>query len=171
MSTLKEMATSVIDDVPTKAVQHPLLAAAVVAIFAGTLVALRRIQYNLYSHPLASFPGPRTAAATSWWKAWVEAIQNRSFVTVLEKLHMKYGLLCLINLIASLILIFYYFFSFRHGSSAGPAGPWNSICVTYQTAGNSANVNPSSGDVVRTGPNEVCDLLTHLSYIIIQRNL
>lgn len=105
MSTFKEMAGSTIDNVSTKAIQHPLLAVLVVASFAGMLITLRRIQYNLYSHPLASFPGPRIAAATSWWKAWVEAIQNRSFVTVLEQLHMKYGRSCLIKLIA-FILIF-----------------------------------------------------------------
>ena len=106
------MAASIVDDVSTKAIQHPLLALSVLASFAGVLIALRRIQYNLYSHPLASFPGPRTAAATSWWKAWVEAIQNRSFVTVLEELHKKYGKLCHVtfNSLSHLLffILFYY---------------------------------------------------------------
>ncbi|KAF2235666.1 cytochrome P450 monooxygenase-like protein [Viridothelium virens] len=47
--------------------------------------------YNAYLHPLARFPGPRTAAVTRYWKAFVECIQNRSFCHVLEELHKEHG--------------------------------------------------------------------------------
>lgn len=46
---------------------------------------------NLYLHPLAKFPGPRLAAATSLWRAYVEVIQTKSFCHVLEELHKIYG--------------------------------------------------------------------------------
>ena len=79
------------DYVPDKALQHPLLALCAVPVLAGILIAFRQTYFNLYKHPLAKFPGPRAAAATTWWKTWVEAIQNRSFATVLAQLHAKYG--------------------------------------------------------------------------------
>ncbi|KAK7532076.1 cytochrome P450 monooxygenase-like protein [Phyllosticta citribraziliensis] len=47
--------------------------------------------YNVYFHPLARFPGPRLAAATRYWKAWVECVQEKSFTHELEKLHARYG--------------------------------------------------------------------------------
>ena len=96
------MATAkLIEYVPDEAVQHPLLAVCAVPILAGLLIALRQIYYNVYKHPLARFPGPRAAAATTWWKTWVEAIRKRSFATVLAQLHQKYGafvpFLCLLE--------------------------------------------------------------------------
>lgn len=47
--------------------------------------------YNNYFHPLAGFPGPWAAATTTYWKAYVECIANRSFCHELAKLHGQYG--------------------------------------------------------------------------------
>jgi hypothetical protein len=49
------------------------------------------VTYNLYLHPLAKFPGPPAARATSDWKAYVECIQQRSFCHYLVDLHAQYG--------------------------------------------------------------------------------
>jgi hypothetical protein len=46
---------------------------------------------NLYHHPLAKFPGPRLAAVTSLWRAYVEVVQAKSFCHALEDLHKVYG--------------------------------------------------------------------------------
>ena len=47
--------------------------------------------YNLFWHPLASFPGPPVAAATSLYKAYIDLVAKSSLVHTLEKLHAKYG--------------------------------------------------------------------------------
>lgn len=47
--------------------------------------------HNLYLHPLRNFPGPRAAAATFYWKGYIECIANRSFCHYLVELHAKYG--------------------------------------------------------------------------------
>ncbi|KAK7606515.1 cytochrome P450 monooxygenase-like protein [Phyllosticta paracitricarpa] len=64
-----------------------LLTSAAVAL---TWVAWRAV-YDIYFHPLARFPGPKLAAATRYWKAWVECFQAKSFVHELKKLHARYG--------------------------------------------------------------------------------
>lgn len=47
--------------------------------------------YNVYFHPLAEFPGPRLAATTTYWKAYLECILSRSFCHELVDLHARYG--------------------------------------------------------------------------------
>jgi hypothetical protein len=47
--------------------------------------------HNLVWHPLASFPGPRVAAVTSLYRAYIELVAKSSFVYQLEKLHTQYG--------------------------------------------------------------------------------
>ncbi|KUJ14947.1 cytochrome P450 [Mollisia scopiformis] len=56
-------------------------------------VAYRVVQgvYNVFLHPLSRFPGPRAAAATSWWKTYVEVVRQESMVHVLVGLHKVYG--------------------------------------------------------------------------------
>ncbi|WEW56407.1 hypothetical protein PRK78_001850 [Emydomyces testavorans] len=44
-----------------------------------------------YWHPLARFPGPRVAALTRLYKAYVECVAQGSFVHVLEKYHERFG--------------------------------------------------------------------------------
>jgi len=49
------------------------------------------VVYNVYLHPLKGFKGPKWGAATSWWKTYVEVVEGKSWVTVLEELHEIYG--------------------------------------------------------------------------------
>ncbi|KAL9089551.1 MAG: hypothetical protein Q9159_002503 [Coniocarpon cinnabarinum] len=44
-----------------------------------------------YRGPLAKFPGPRTAAFTRFWHAFVECVLRRSFYDVLTDLHRRHG--------------------------------------------------------------------------------
>lgn len=64
------------------------LAAALSAVVAYLVYAA---VYNVCFHPLAKFPGPPVAAATTYWKAYVECIAQRSFCHVLVELHAQYG--------------------------------------------------------------------------------
>lgn len=63
----------------------PAAAASFVAYAVYTVI------YNNYFHPLARFPGPPLAATTTYWKAYVECIANRSFCHELVDLHARYG--------------------------------------------------------------------------------
>lgn len=65
----------------------------VLTILAAIYVAqsLYTIIYNLHFHPLAHFPGPRLAAATSWYQCWYEVFKFGEFVHKLEELHEQYG--------------------------------------------------------------------------------
>ncbi|KAI0791423.1 cytochrome P450 [Abortiporus biennis] len=47
--------------------------------------------YNIYFHPLRRFPGPKVAAATDLWKAYIEIVQQRGIVDKLFELHRVYG--------------------------------------------------------------------------------
>ena len=56
------------------------------------LYALVRVIYNVYFHPLSRFPGPRGAACTGWWLAYVELGRGVSLSTLQKaQLHQKYG--------------------------------------------------------------------------------
>ena len=57
------------------------------------LYALIRVNYNLFFHPLSRFPGPRGAACTRWWLAYMELGRGVSLSTLREDLHQKYGTL------------------------------------------------------------------------------
>ncbi|KAF2030401.1 cytochrome P450 monooxygenase-like protein [Setomelanomma holmii] len=62
------------------------------AAFATAIAyAVYAVIYNIYFHPLAKFPGPPVAKITTYWKAYVECIQQRSFCHVLVELHELYG--------------------------------------------------------------------------------
>ncbi|KAI0047689.1 putative P450 monooxygenase [Auriscalpium vulgare] len=62
-------------------------------IFAGGVVAwcAYRVVYNLYFHPLSNFPGPRGAAATRLWLAYMELYKGVSLHLIRMQLHDKYG--------------------------------------------------------------------------------
>jgi hypothetical protein len=47
--------------------------------------------YNLYLHPLRSFPGPKIAAASTLWKAYIDCISFTSFLETLQQLHTRHG--------------------------------------------------------------------------------
>jgi len=46
---------------------------------------------NVYFHPLASFPGPKLAASSRLWKAYIDCVSSTSFVATLEELHSRHG--------------------------------------------------------------------------------
>ena len=48
--------------------------------------------YNLYFHPLSSFPGPRLAAATHLYEFYYSVILDGQFTWELERLHKQYGM-------------------------------------------------------------------------------
>lgn len=75
----------IVESLPSAAV---LLSAGLTALLAYVLYA---VTYNVYFHPLAKFPGPPLAGATTYWKAYIECIANRSFCHFLVELHAQYG--------------------------------------------------------------------------------
>ncbi|KAJ4423384.1 hypothetical protein N0V82_001988 [Gnomoniopsis sp. IMI 355080] len=52
---------------------------------------LSLIFYRLFLHRLATFPGPKIAAATRWYEAYYDAILNGQYTFKIAKLHKKYG--------------------------------------------------------------------------------
>ncbi|GJE98151.1 cytochrome P450 [Phanerochaete sordida] len=62
-----------------------------VSLLTSTGYATACAIYNLYFHPLAKYPGPRLAAATRWWKAYIELVQGESINNRLFGLHEEYG--------------------------------------------------------------------------------
>ncbi|KAH9985202.1 putative cytochrome P450 [Russula compacta] len=74
---------------------NPLLPSIQQAIFiivpSLLLYGLLRIIYNLFFHPLSRFPGPRGAACTRWWLAYMELGNGVSLSTLRTELHQKYG--------------------------------------------------------------------------------
>ena len=80
--------------------QQSITTAASIALIGWVSLSIYQVVRNLYFHPLSKFPGPKAAAATILWKAYVECIQNKSFCHVLEGLHVKYGVPCIIFILA-----------------------------------------------------------------------
>ena len=64
-----------------------LLACAAIVYWAGLTL------YRLYAHPLAKFPGPRLAAASSWYEAYYEIVLKGQYSRQISKLHDQYGML------------------------------------------------------------------------------
>ncbi len=50
-----------------------------------------RLLYNVLLHPLAAYPGPLGARASTWWKTYIEVVKQESLVDVLFQLHEEYG--------------------------------------------------------------------------------
>ncbi len=71
----------------------PSFKQAVFTAAVGILVyAFARAIYNVFFHPLSHFPGPRGAACTKWWLAYMEYIRGVSLHILREQLHQKYGI-------------------------------------------------------------------------------
>lgn len=58
---------------------------------AGALRLVFQMVYNLYFHPLAKFPGPRWAAATTWYEAYFDIIKGGRYFKEVEAMHERYG--------------------------------------------------------------------------------
>ena len=56
---------------------------------AATVYTAITLVYRLFLHPLSSFPGPRLAAVSDFWKAYFQC--TKSFTHELMKLHEVYG--------------------------------------------------------------------------------
>ncbi|MCJ1423294.1 hypothetical protein MMC29_001176 [Sticta canariensis] len=73
-----------------------------IGIFVGGIVGLiffNRVLvviYRLFLSPLAKFPGPKLAAATSWYEAFFD-LRSKNFPDVLSDFHDKYGPIVRIN--------------------------------------------------------------------------
>ena len=65
------------------------------AIAGSTFLAVRAL-YRLTLHPLARFPGPKLAALTNLYGAFLDLIKggDSSYVKKLPSLHDQYGTLC-----------------------------------------------------------------------------
>jgi hypothetical protein len=61
-------------------------------LLAGLGLQLYRLVYNVFFHPLRSYPGPVAAKATTWWKTYVEVVTKESMTDVLVRLHRQYGM-------------------------------------------------------------------------------
>ena len=62
------------------------------AILAWACLKIYQLIYNLFLHPLRTFPGPVAAKATSWWKTYIEVVTQESMTVVLTRLHKQHGL-------------------------------------------------------------------------------
>ena len=59
----------------------------------GLLIyTLARVIYNVFFHPLSRFPGPRGAAFTKWWLAYMIFVRGVSLSTLRALLHQEYGI-------------------------------------------------------------------------------
>ena len=56
--------------------------------------SLIRVINNVYFHPLSRFPGPRGAACTKWWLAYMQLSRGVGISTLRVELHQKYGKCC-----------------------------------------------------------------------------
>jgi hypothetical protein len=72
---------------PLLSSQLGLLVTSAVLLWYGILRAV----YNLYFHPLSHFPGPRGAASTRLWLAYMELVKRVSLSDLRVELHQKYG--------------------------------------------------------------------------------
>ena len=74
---------------------HPLLPSFQQGVLTTSLgllfYGLARVIYNVYFHPLSRFPGPRGAACTKWWLAYMQIVRKVSLATLRADLHQQYG--------------------------------------------------------------------------------
>ena len=48
--------------------------------------------YSVYLGPLASFPGPKLAAATRWYECYYDVVLGGQYTFKIKELHQKYGM-------------------------------------------------------------------------------
>lgn len=59
----------------------------IVLLLYGTILMV----YRLYLSPLASFPGPRLAAATEWYEFYYQLVRDGQWGDQVRRLHERYG--------------------------------------------------------------------------------
>ncbi|KAG5975396.1 hypothetical protein E4U55_007703 [Claviceps digitariae] len=67
------------------------------ALVLGVLYYAVLIVYRLYFHPLAKIPGPRLAAATSWYEFYYDVVGRGVFCWEIKRMHDRYGPIVRIN--------------------------------------------------------------------------
>jgi hypothetical protein len=71
---------------------NPLYLGVILALVVSQLAYFAFIVVRrLYFSPLAGFPGPKLAAATSWYEFYYQYWLNGQYVFQIEKMHKKYG--------------------------------------------------------------------------------
>jgi cytochrome P450 len=61
------------------------------SLITATVFYLTLIVYRVYFSPLASIPGPRLAAATSWYEFYFDCVLPGQYVFEIERMHKEYG--------------------------------------------------------------------------------
>lgn len=61
------------------------------SLLIATTFAVWTLIYRLYLHPLAKFPGPRTAAATHLWEIGYDYFGHGAYLWQTERMHDRYG--------------------------------------------------------------------------------
>lgn len=70
------------------------LRAAATALAVGALYIFSLVTYRLVFSPIAGFPGPKIAAATTWYELYYDVIHKGKYIFEIEKMHDKYGMYC-----------------------------------------------------------------------------
>lgn len=71
--------------------EYLLPCAALTVVVLLVLFCMRVVIYRLYAHPLASFPGPRLAAATFLYEFYFDVIKGGMYIWEIERMHEQYG--------------------------------------------------------------------------------
>ncbi|KAJ5826070.1 hypothetical protein N7474_003208 [Penicillium riverlandense] len=78
---------------------------------------VRRIAYRLNGHPLASFPGPKLAAATFLYEFYYDVLKGGMYLWEIERMHEIYGPIVRINPRELHIMDPYFYEDIHAGSS------------------------------------------------------
>lgn len=70
---------------------YPAVYVALAVFCILVLVAARIVIYRLYAHPLASFPGPKLAAATFLYEFYYDVLKRGMYIWEIERMHQEYG--------------------------------------------------------------------------------
>ena len=62
-----------------------------VAVFLGVVGVVWRIVSRLFFHRLSSFPGPRSAAVSSYYRSYYEIFKGGAMLDQINHLHSIYG--------------------------------------------------------------------------------
>ena len=65
-----------------------------VAVFVTVLCVygIALVGHRVYFSPLSHIPGPKLAAATSWYEVYYDLVKGRQFPWRIREMHAKYGM-------------------------------------------------------------------------------